>query len=265
MSLRFPSYMMNSPVTAKQDGVVKIDTSLATAISSSAKPDEVVKKLVELKIITPNASAPGYIEILKKLISGPIKSPYEITKDDITDSTILGDIRYYIMSNFGDKKLPGGLSESQKSQISNYLSDEHPGPFGMPQHGESDLWYKGFIDLYNNIGAPPKLYSDISALIAAFKDADPEFASKLDNSKLQKGNLLIIATKTNIDIVVSGAGIGSKYIIMDGDGKLSDGKTDYDWGVKDGKLKFKQFGQNVSGGATKSRRRKSRKGTRRSR
>jgi len=239
------------------------------SMTSTAKPDEVVKKLVELKIITPNASAPGYINILDRLISGTIKSPYEITKDDITDSTILGDIRYYIMLKFGNRKLPDGLSESQQTQIKDYLSDEHSGPFGMKQHGDSKPWYNKFNDFYNKIGAAPKLYSDITALSNELIviDKNQSINTQLDPNKLIKGPFLIIATKLDSEVVVPDKETiqGSKYIIMDADGKLSDGRTSYDWGVKDDILKFKESGKNIEGGATKSRRRKSRKGTRRSR
>lgn len=261
---------MSSKAAAAVRAAIPSNTSSAISLkTSSAKPDEVVKKLVELKIITPNASAPGYIKILDSLISGTITSPYDISKDDITESTILGEIRYYIMSKFGNIKLPDGLSESQKSQISDYLSDEHSGPFGMKQHGDSTLWYNEFIGFYNKIDAAPKLYSDISALSNALIDIDKNqsIATQLDPNKLIKGPFLIIATKLDSKIVVPDKEPiqGSKYIIMDADGKLSDGRTSYDWGVKDDILKFKEFGQNVSGGATKSRRRKSRKGTRRSR
>lgn len=236
--------------------------------TSSAKPDDVVKKLIELKIITASASAPGYIKILDNLISGTIKSPYDITKEDITDSTILGDIRYYIMSKFGSKKLPDGLIDAQKSQIKDFLSDEHSATFGK-QHGDSQPWYKEFNDFYTKNGQAPTLYNDITSLSNALIiiDKNPSIAAQLDANKLQKGPLFIIATKLNSNVVVPDKEPikGSNYIIMDGDGKLSDGRNSYDWGVKDGVLKFKEYGKNIEGGATKSRRRKSRKGTRRTR
>jgi hypothetical protein len=253
--------MLSNMTSSAKTGISSIRLP---SMTSSAKPDEVVKKLVELKIITPNASAPGYIKILDSLISGTIKSPYDITKDDITESTILGDIRYYIMSNYGAIKLPANLTDKQNERIKNILNDSE---------GDSKIWYDEFIKLYTKIGTPIA-YADKVAFNSALAVIDPKIITqgsvgytidKIDAYTKTPGPYFIIGTKFANPAVQDEITGGSNYIFMDGNGTISDGMKEHDWGKKDNNLIFKPWGTNVKGGATKSRRRKSKKGTRRSR
>jgi len=247
--------------------------------ATPAKPDVALNQLVKFKLIT---TTPGYDKMFKILLDGTIKSPYEIKKEDITDPVKLGEIRLFIMSNYGDKKLPvrpvgpdgidvpdvpGGpkyLNEKQQERIKNILNDSE---------GDSKIWYDEFIKLYTKIGTPIA-YADKVAFNSALAVIDPKIISqgsvgytidKIDAYTKTPGPYFIIGTKFANPAVQDEITGGSNYIFMDGNGTISDGMKEHDWGKKDNNMILKPWGTNVKGGATKSRRRKSRKGTRRSR